>query len=164
ALASMIHAVSRAGLRHRDIRPGTVLHSDAAGTFLLSGFGHARLSTHDLDAVPANELTRYTAPEMLAGAVSPASDWWSLGIVLLEKATGGACFEGINDQAFLLNVVANGADIPAGLNDDIRLLLRGLLARDRTARWAWDDVEAWIRGEPRAVPAEPNPEPEAGSI
>lgn len=164
ALSSIIQAVSRVGLRHRDIRPETFLYSDTANAFRLSGFGLARLSTHDLDAVPAIELTRYTAPEMLAGAVSPASDWWSLGIVLLEKATGGECFEGINDQAFLLNVVANGADIPAGLNDDIRLLLRGLLTRDRTARWAWDDIEAWIRGEPRAVPAEANPEPEAGSI
>jgi hypothetical protein len=83
----------------------------------------------------------------------------------LEKATEGACFEGINDQAFLMNVVANGADIPAGLSDDIRLLLRGLLARGRTTRWAWEDIEAWIKGEPRWAPAEPNTiEHEAGSI
>ena len=100
----------------------------------------------------------------MAGAVSPASDWWSLGIVLLEKATEGGCFEGISDQAYLMNVVANGADIPAGLNDEVRLLLRGLLARDRTTRWTWEDIEAWIKGEPRVVPSESNPEPEAGSI
>ena len=29
------------------------------------------------------------------GTVAAASDWWSLGMLLLEQVTGGACFEGV---------------------------------------------------------------------
>jgi primosomal replication protein N'' len=166
ALGAAIHAVSWAGLRHRDLRPQAILPGVEPDTFTMSRFGFARLSSHDLDTAPPAELSRYTAPEMLAGAVSPASDWWSLGVILLEKLTHGVCFEGISDQAFLMNVVANGAEIPAGLSEEARLLLRGLLARDRTARWAWDDVDAWARGEPRPAPDEGKhaDDAEAGSI
>jgi hypothetical protein len=166
ALGAAVHAISRAGIRHRDLRTQAILPGEAPGSFALSRFGCALLSSHDLDTAAPIELTRYTAPEMLAGAVSPASDWWSLGIILLEKLTQGSCFEGISDQAFLMNVVANGAEIPDILDEDTRLLLRGLLARDRTSRWKWEEVDAWARGEPVPAPDEyrPSDELEAGSI
>jgi primosomal replication protein N'' len=165
ALGRALHAMSRGSLRHRDLRPQAILSGHEPGAFAFCRFGSALLSSHDLDNASPHEITRYMAPEVLAGAVSPASDWWSLGIVLLEKLTQGACFEGINDQAFLVNVVANGADIPDALDENTRLLLRGLLARDRIGRWKWEEVEAWARGEPVPAPEEPKPsdEQEAGS-
>ena len=166
ALGHALHAISRAGIRHRDLRPQAILPGEEPGAFALCRFGSALLSSHDLDNATPHELTRYMAPEVLAGAVSPASDWWSLGIVLLEKLTQGACFDGISDQAFLMNVVANGADVPDALDEDTKLLLRGLLARDRIGRWKWEEVEAWVRGEPVPAPEEvrPSDETEAGSI
>ncbi|MEQ1611437.1 MAG: AAA domain-containing protein [Hyphomicrobiaceae bacterium] len=166
AVGHVLHAVSRAGIRHRDLRPEAIIPGEEPSTFALCRFGCALLSSHDLDTATPHELTRYMAPEVLAGAVSPASDWWSVGIILLEKLTQGACFEGISDQAFLMNVVANGADIPAELDEVSRLLLRGLLVRDRTSRWKWEEVEAWANGEPVQAPDEDRPinEPEAGSI
>ena len=166
AIGAAVNAISRAGVRHRDLRPQAILPGPEPETFTLSRFGFAVRSSHDLDTAAPAELSRYTAPEMLAGAVSPASDWWSLGVILLEKLTRGAPFEGISDQAFLMNVVANGADIPADLTDDARLLLRGLLARDRTARWNWEDIDAWAKGEPRSAPEEGkhSDDAEAGSI
>ena len=166
ALGTCIYGISRAGLRHRDLRPQAILPGADECAYAICRFGFARLSSHDLDTAPPRELCRYSAPELLAGVVSPASDWWSLGVILLEKLTQGACFEGIRDQAFLMDVVANGADIPAGLGEEARLLLRGLLARDRNARWGWEDIEAWARGEPRPAPEEgkPRDDAEAGAI
>lgn len=164
-LGQALHAMSRAGIRHRDLRPQAILPG-GPGDYAFCRFGSALLSSHDLDNASPHELTRYMAPEVLAGAVSSASDWWSLGVVLLEKLTQGACFEGISDQAFLMNVVANGADIPAALDEPTKLLLRGLLARDRIGRWKWEEVEAWTRGELVPAPDEvkPSDEQEAGSI
>lgn len=154
--AAMIHAMGRAGIRHRDLRPEAfLLGVDEPTAVALCRFGQARLSNRDLDTAVPSELTRYMAPECLAGAVTPAADWWSLGIILLERLTDGACFTGINDQAYLMSIVAHGVELPSDIPEDFVVLLRGLLFRDRAKRWQWAEVEAWLHGEPIAPPSEP---------
>lgn len=149
-----LHALAERGLRHRDIRPGAILvRAREPLDLVITSFGSARLSEFDLDIVSPLETTRYMAPEAIAGGVAAASDWWSLGMVLLEQVTRGACFEGVNDQAFLIQVLTNGAPIPEGLDPNIDLLLRGLLARDRHERWAWPQVRQWLDGAPPEAPA-----------
>lgn len=148
------------GMRHRELRPDTVLiRGIDSFDLVIVGFGSARLSDFDLEAVAPLQLTRYSAPEAIVGAVSAASDWWSLGMIALEQATQGACFDGVNDQAFLLHVVTRGMTLPPGLDPDARILLRGLLARDPLARWSWTQVHAWLQGEL----VEPPPEEAAGT-
>jgi primosomal replication protein N'' len=147
---------AEAGLRHRDIRPKTILIRNINPLDLVvTGFGSARLSDFDLEAVAPLKLSRYSAPEAIVGAVSAASDWWALGMLVLECATRGDCFDGVNDQALLLHIVTRGMELPADLDPDIRLLLRGLLARDPLERWAWPQVQAWLAGESVDAPAEP---------
>ncbi len=154
-LGQALHVFSEAGLRHRDLRPGTLLVRQREPLDLVvSGFGSARLSDFDLDIVSPLETSRYMAPEAIAGGVAAASDWWSLGMILLEQVTGGACFDGIHPQAFLIHVLANGVALPDDLDPALRLLLRGLLARDRNQRWQWPQVQAWLNGEAVAAPAE----------
>src|SRR5205085_220613 len=115
-LGRALHAFAETGLRHRDLRPAAILvRSREPLDLAIGSFGSARLSEFDLDIVSPLETTRYTAPEAIAGGVAAASDWWSLGIILLEHVTRGACFEGINEQAFLIYVLTNGAPIPPGL-------------------------------------------------
>lgn len=152
-LGKALDALAEVGLRHRDLRPGTLLVRNRDPLDLvIGGFGSARLSEYDLDIVSPLEITRYTAPEAVAGGVAAASDWWSLGIVLLEQVTGGKCFEGIEQQAFLIHVLANGVSIPKDIPDDVALLLRGLLARDRHRRWMWPQVQAWLEGKAPEAP------------
>lgn len=153
-LGQALHAFSEVGLRHRDLRPATLLvRSREPLDLVISGFGSARLSEFDLDIVSPLETTRYMAPEAIAGGVAPASDWWSLGMILLEQLTHGRCFEGINPHAFLIHVLANGVALPDDLDPSLHLLLRGLLARDRHARWQWPQVKAWLDGNPVAAPS-----------
>lgn len=152
-LGKALDSLAEVGLRHRDIRPGTLLVRNRDPVDLVIGsFGSARLSEYDLDIVSPLEVTRYTAPEAVAGGVAAASDWWSLGIVLLEQVTGGRCFEGIEQQAFLIHVLANGVLIPSDVPQDVALLLRGLLARDRHKRWKWKEVQAWLDGQSPEAP------------
>lgn len=153
-LGQALHSFSEAGLRHRDLRPGTLLvRSLDPLDLVISGFGSARLSDFDLDIVSPLETTRYMAPEAIAGGVAAASDWWSLGMILLEQLTQGACFEGINPHAFMIHVLSNGVPLPDDLPPSLHLLLRGLLARDRHQRWQWPQVKAWLDGEDVAAPS-----------
>lgn len=159
-LGRAIDSLGEVGLRHRDLRPGTLLVRNRDPLDLVIGsFGSARLSVSDLDIVAPLEITRYTAPEAVAGGVAAASDWWSLGIVLLEQITGGACFEGVNQQAFLIHVLASGVPLPDDLPPELSLLFRGLLARDRVQRWKWPEVQAWLEGNLPEAPAWPSSNP-----
>jgi primosomal replication protein N'' len=156
-LGRALDAFSERGLRHRDLRPSVVLiRSRRPLDLAITGFGSARLSDFDLDIVSPLETTRYMAPEAIAGGVAAASDWWSIGMLLLERLTGGACFEGVNEQAFLIHVLTNGVPVPKGLDPSLDLLLRGLLALDRLKRWQWNEVRAWLAGEPAEAPAREN--------
>lgn len=152
-LGQALHVFNEAGLRHRDLRPGCLLvRSRDPLDLVIGGFGSARLSEFDLDIVSPLETTRYMSPEAIAGGVAAASDWWSLGMILLEQITQGSCFAGINENAFLIHILTHGVPIPEDLDPQLSLLLRGLLSRDRHERWQWPQIQRWLNGEPVNAP------------
>ena len=161
-LGQILSNFSDAGLRHRNIRPETILiRSREPLNLVVSGFGSARLSDLDLEISAPIEISRYTAPETVLGGISVASDWWGLGMVLLDKVTNGRCFAEADDQLFMIHVISNGVTVPEGLPPRLKTLLRGLLTVDRTRRWNWKQVQLWLRGEDvpvsQAVPIEASP-------
>lgn len=169
-LGKCLHSFSEHGLRHRDLRPGAILvRNKDPLDLVITSFGSARLSDFDLDIVSPLETTRYSAPEAIAGGVAAASDWWSLGMILLEQITRGRCFDGVNEQAFLIHVITNGPPLPDDIEPRFSHLLRGLLARDRRERWSWNEVKRWLNGEQvplptSATPGNPPPPPTGPSI
>lgn len=158
-LGSALGDLSICGLRHRNLRPSHVqIRTREPLDLVITGFSAARISEFELDIAPATGASRYSAPETLAGAVAAASDWWSAGMLLLEHVTRGACFQGVNEQAFLIHVLTQGITAPPGLDPAVDTLLRGLLARDRRERWQWREVQAWLAGNPTGAPAWPGAE------
>ncbi len=152
-MGQAIAAFTEHGLRHRDLRPSNLLiRSRDPLDIVVIEYSSACLSEFDLDIVSPLDISRYSAPETLAGGVSAASDWWSLGIILLEQLTQGECFAHIQDNAFLIQVMTNGIDLPDDIDSNIQLLLRGLLCRDRFLRWQWPQVSAWLQGHPVQAP------------
>ncbi|WP_369311470.1 AAA domain-containing protein [Providencia rettgeri] len=148
-----IAAFAEHGLRHRNLCPANLLiRSRHPLDIAVIEYGSACLSEFDLDIVTPLDISRYSAPEILAGGVSAASDWWSLGIILLEQLTRGQCFAHVQDNAFLIQVMTNGVELPEELHPNIQLLLRGLLCRDRFLRWQWPQVSAWLQGKPQQAP------------
>ncbi|ESU44994.1 ATP-dependent Zn protease [Giardia duodenalis] len=72
---------------HRDLRPANILLDCDATMFVLSdmGFDHNCL----IDISSGNRVCVYNAPEfIIQGSYGPASDMWSLGVVIYELATG----------------------------------------------------------------------------
>lgn len=116
------------------------------------------------DPYPGNDPSfwrkdaHFAAPECLLGAPCTASDWWSLGMVLLSLL-GQDPFEGIENAAVSFLLLARPIPLPEGLPPDIRPLLRGLLIRDFRKRWGYKEVIRWIRGERIPVPEEVEEEP-----
>ncbi|WP_299323781.1 AAA domain-containing protein [uncultured Maribacter sp.] len=150
-----IHDLSEAGIRHRDICPTNILlRNSESFDLVIIDFSSARLSDYDLDTDTPIELTRYTAPEAIIGGISPASDWWSLGMIVLEHITKGAFFDNINDKAFMIHLITRGVDIPPSIDERILLLLKGLLYRDPVKRWNWEQVDKWLKNEEVLAPVE----------
>lgn len=146
---------SDAGMRHRDLSPQNILIRDQERfDLVIIDFSSARLSDYDLDTDTPLELTRYTAPEAIIGGISPASDWWSLGMIILEQITKGTFFENINDKAFMIHLVTRGVQLPTDLDERFLLLLKGLLCRDPLKRWHWEEVDKWLKKEYVAPPVE----------
>ncbi|HWN44274.1 MAG TPA: serine/threonine-protein kinase, partial [Thermoanaerobaculia bacterium] len=88
-VADGLAAAHARGIIHRDVHPGNILVSD--GLVKIVDFGVARLTDQTRitqDGVAVGTLA-YAAPEQVCGEeVGPASDLWSLGVVLYEAIAG----------------------------------------------------------------------------
>ena len=148
ALILTLSTFEQRGLRHGNLQPAVIrLRSKDPLLLCVTDFASARVAEFDVEASRFRQTSRYMAPESVAEASTAASDWWSLGIILLEMLTDGRCFEGVHDRAFLLHLVARGVALPEDLEPRWRNLLEGLLTRNHETRWRSEQALRWADGE-----------------
>ncbi len=152
-LAQGLAHAHRAGVVHRDVKPSNVLvadHAPASGRrdapvlpVVLADFGIAASDTghHADDRATAS----YQSPEQaLGGPVGPASDMYSLGLVLLECLTGRRAYPGDPLTASLARLL-HGPQISEDVDRDFAALLRAMTRSDPAQRPTMAAVAAELR-------------------
>ena len=130
-LASALSSVHHAGLIHRDVKAQNVL-CDRDGRLVLTDFG-ATCEQHDAsEGDPAGAIGTpiSAAPELLAGRpATPASDVYSLGVLLYHVATGTYPVRG-ESLADIRDAHAHGHRTAVGdVRPDLPPPLRGIIDR-----------------------------------
>jgi WD40 repeat protein/tRNA A-37 threonylcarbamoyl transferase component Bud32/tetratricopeptide (TPR) repeat protein len=160
-IAEALDHAHREKVIHRDIKPANIL-IDAAGDPHVSDFGLARRDEEEVTLTLDGQILgtpAYMSPEQASGdhaRVGPASDQYSLGVVLYELLTGERPFRG--SRSMILQQVLNDEPRPPRyLNDrvprDIETICLKTLAKEpgrryESCRELADDLRRWIRGEP----------------
>jgi serine/threonine protein kinase len=168
-MASALAYVHARGVVHRDLKPANILLAStprelangvtAIGvTAKLTDFGIARILDGARVTLTGTTVgtANYLSPEQASGAdVSPASDVYSLGLVLLECLSGKAAFPGHGVEA----AVARLQRAPA-IPDDIDPAWQGLLAtmtaRDPAIRPSAATVANRLRAVGRSAASGPS--------
>ena len=121
-IADALAYVHARGIVHRDLKPGNLLiPAQTAGSTgpraKLTDFGIARIidGTHMTAAGAVIGTVGYLSPEQALGTpIGPASDVYSLGLVLLECLTGTRAFGGTGVEAIAARL-SRDPEIPASL-------------------------------------------------
>jgi serine/threonine protein kinase/formylglycine-generating enzyme required for sulfatase activity len=122
-IAAALDHAHKQGVIHRDVKPSNILIT-RSGQAILTDFGLALLRSRraeDVSDGTAFGTPEYMAPEQISDsrAASPASDIYSLGVVLYEMATGQVPFRAESAVDTALRHLNDTAPDPRILRSDI---------------------------------------------
>jgi serine/threonine-protein kinase len=145
-VCSGLEAAHQAGVIHRDIKPENIFLAIVPGEgvvpkildFGLSTAGDRRMQTRITAEGQVLGTPMYMSPEQAAARtdLTPATDVWSIGVILYEAVTGKLPFSGINVTA-LLDAIVGGdpAEVPASIDARTRAIIARCLAKDPARRY-----------------------------
>ncbi|OSP25186.1 serine/threonine protein kinase, partial [Streptomyces sp. 13-12-16] len=131
-----LEAAHAAGILHRDVKPDNVLLG-RHGRVVLTDFGIAQIEgeTSLTDTGGFVGSPEYIAPERVLGQrPGPASDLWSLGVVLYAATEGVSPFRRSNTPATLQSVLNATPAPPASARGPLAEVITGLLQKDPARR------------------------------
>jgi len=160
SIAASINYAHKHGIIHGDVKPGNILMS-RDGSVKLADFGVVRA----INAV--DDLTReltlsgtisYMSPELIAGkGVGPASDVYSLGVVMYEMISGGKPFQGESPMSIAFSHVNDSVPLlrnaDEGIDYDLETIVLKCLSKSPSDRYATasdlrSDLIRFLNGEP----------------
>ena len=140
---------------HKDVKPSNFFFRDREHTELVLGdFGISSLLEQDGKSHRTTQARTpiYAAPEMYADVIdgvveiTPAADFYSLGITLLALWLDGNPMSS-NERVMMRQ--KNEGRLPHlnELPDRVKMIVQGLTAVNPVNRWGYNEVEKWFEGE-----------------
>jgi serine/threonine protein kinase len=168
-VARAVHDAHARGIVHRDLKPANILldsrgaPSGGFGAPKIADFGLAKHLAGDSGQTREGDIVgtpAYMAPEQAAGAldqIGPATDVYSLGVILYEMLTGRVPLQGPTSMATLMAVRSQEPLPPRQLQPylppDLDAICLKCLRKDPRKRYASaldlaDDLRRYLHGEP----------------
>jgi hypothetical protein len=184
-IADGLDRAHRAGVVHRDLKPGNIMIAKSGAKLMDFGLARATAMSGPVSAsgatmtaltqspTMASPLTaegaivgtfQYMSPEQLEGReADPRSDLWALGCVLYEMATGRRAYEASTQASLISSIMRDSprplAELAPMSPPALERLVAQCLAKDPDERWqSAGDVRrelAWIAGGSSASGAGP---------
>ncbi|MFD8639914.1 protein kinase [Streptomyces zaomyceticus] len=155
-------------LVHRDVTPDNIVVSTQNADRLdlvLVDCGAAVHTGRDEDSPRRRDWQGkplYLAPEasIHRQSVTPAADWWSVGMVVAELAGGRHPIDYRGDEEVLVEIATHDPELPLVTDPRLLMLCHGLLTRAPEHRWGAEQVGRWLAGDsppvaPRTTGAAP---------
>ena len=153
--AASVEYCHNCNLIHKDVKLGNFIFRDTnKQELVLTDFGISTLITDEEQFHKTTQARTplYAAPEMYDNVIdgevelTPAADYYSLGIVLFFLWLGRNPFSG-NERAMMRLKSEGKLPNLDKLPEDVCLLIRGLTIVNPEKRWGYDEVERWYKGE-----------------
>ncbi|MCK4558792.1 MAG: protein kinase [Calditrichia bacterium] len=140
-IASGLAKANKAGIIHRDIKPGNIIIADD-GTVKIIDFGLAKISgDKDITASKSSMgTTTYMSPQQIcAEPVDERTDIWSLGVVFYEILTGKPPFRGEYEPSVIYSILSEDpqpvSSVRPGIPSALDHIIEKALVKDPRFRY-----------------------------
>jgi hypothetical protein len=150
-------ALHRSGVVHRDLKPSNVVVT-SSGRLIVLDFGIARgIGLGSADVTELVGTPEFMAPEQaLLGLPDPASDWYSVGVMLFDALVGRPPLAGSAEhvlEAKLTMDAPRPSALVNGVPQELDDLCAALLDRDPQRRPSGSDIIRVLGGQESLRPA-----------
>ncbi len=133
------------GVIHRDIKPSNIF-IDQNGNLILGDLGIIFLENEEALTSTFEFIgtIHYMPPEAFDKNITPAYDYYSLGITLYEILTKNVPFEGTQAEIIKAHQLKKVPSLQKNIDKNLKKLIYGFLIKDPKKRWGKEELKKYL--------------------